>query len=282
MKSYNKEKIIIKINIKHIIGILVIILLILALLYSKIINTKVMNYKFAQQTEKFVDNNEEPIFKIEKILLYSSASAIDNSYGEVLQDLDISQFTDISISINNKNRIEDLTDENTIKELYIDNIKLETNSDIGEKNINYKNPYILGKFKMLDNCENQRINFKIVNTNQENENINYDEANFYTDCSNPLTLGYINKNLVEGYCVSENKNSVLFDGTLLKNAEVEIDEINAKISFQIHIKNNQNKNFVCSVVIDDNLDNNKDEIYNGYVLKVQNTDDKKYNFIQYN
>ena len=64
--------------------------------------------------------------------------------------------------------------------------------------------------------------------------------------------------------------------------QIDISDINAKISFQIHIKNNKNQEFVCNVILEDNLDEDKNEIYNGYVLKAQNTDDSKYNFIQVN
>ena len=178
--------------------------------------------------------------------------------------------------------MQELTDENTVKELYIDNIKIENNAEKGERILNYKNPYLQGKFKMLQNCNNNRIDFKILNTNQESDDMNYDEANFYTDCSNPISLGYLNKNIVTRYAVSEKKNSISFDGSILKNANVDISDINAKISFQIHIKNNKNQEFVCNVILEDNLDEDKNEIYNGYVLKAQNTDDSKYNFIQVN
>lgn len=282
MKNYNNNKVIIKVNIRHIIALLVIILLILALFYSRIIGTKIGNYKFSSQTEKFAINNEQPIFKVNKIVLYSSASAVDNSEGEVLQDLDISQFTDISINIDNKTKICDTTEENTIKQLYIDNIEVQIDSEKGEKVLNYKNPYIIGKFKMLENCGNSRIDFKVINTNQENDAANYDEPTFYSDCSNPITLGYINKNLIQGYAVSEQKNSVSFDGKMLKNVDIDFDDLNCKIKFQIHIVNNKNQEFVCPIVIDNDLNNGKKEIYQGYVLKVQNTYDEDYNFIQLN
>ncbi len=281
MKNYS-NKIIIKINIKHIIAILILILLLTMLFFARITHTKIVNYKFSSKSEKFIENNETPIFKIDKIIMYSSASAKDNSTGEVLQDLDISQYTDISIKINNKNKIQELTEENTIKEMYIDNIKIENSYEKGEKILNYKNPYLFGKYNELNNYQNDRIDFKIINTNQEDDETNYDETNFYTDCSNPISLGYINKNIVKNYGVSEKKNSVSFDGKLLKNAEVNIDDLNSKISFVIHIKNNKNKDFSCKVILDNNLDNGKKEIYGGYVLKAQNTDSRDYNFIQAN
>lgn len=280
MKNYNRIEI--KLNSNKFIAILVILALLIGLIFVKIIHTKIINSKFSKNSTSFVDNNEQPMFKINKILMYSSAGVVDNSIGEVLQDLDISQYTDISIGIDNKGKVQEITDENTVKELYIDNIKIENNSENGERIFNYKNPYLQGKFKMLQNCANSRIDFKILNTNQESDDMNYDEANFYTDCSNPISLGYLNKNIVTRYAVSEKKNSVSFDGSILKNANIDISDINAKISFQIHIKNNKNQEFICNVILEDNLDEDKNEIYKGYVLKAQNTDDSKYNFIQVN
>lgn len=281
MKNYNKIEI--KLNSKKFIAVLVILALLIGLIFVKIIHTKIVNSKFSKNSTSFVENNEQPMFKINKILMYSSAGVVDNSTGEVLQDLDISQYTDISVSIDNKEKVQELTEENTVKELYIDNIKFENSCSSREKILNYKNPYLQGKFKMLQNCNNNKIDFKILNTNQESDDMNYDNANFYTDCSNPISLGYINKNIVTKYAVSEKKNSVSFDGSILKNTNIDIKDIRTKISFQVHIKSNNNKEYTCNVVIDDNLNEDNQELYkDGYVLKVENTDDSKYNFIQIN
>lgn len=283
MKSYNNnEKLIIKLNIKTLIGILFAVILILALFYVKIIGTRFGNYKFSNQTEKFTINNERPIFRVDKIVLYSSASAEDNSSEEVLQDMNISQFTDISVNINNKMKREELTDENIVKKIYIDSLNIESESERGEKILNYKNPYIFGKYKTLENVKDNRIDFKIIKSNQENDSANYDEPTYYADCSNPISLGYINKNLVTRYSVSDNKNSVTFDGRLLKNANVKFKDMNCRISFKIHLVNNKNKEFECLVVIDNDLDNKTKEIYKGSVLKTIETQGEEYNFIQIN
>ena len=71
-------------------------------------------------------------------MLYSSANAVDNSENQSLNNMSISQFSDISLYIDNSKISSDLTDENTIKELYIDNIYLSTQSENGTKILNYK------------------------------------------------------------------------------------------------------------------------------------------------
>ena len=45
--------------------------------------------------------NENSIFNIQKMLFYSSANAVDNTEEQSLQNLSISQYTDISIYIDN-------------------------------------------------------------------------------------------------------------------------------------------------------------------------------------
>ena len=45
------------------------------------------------------EENENSVFNIQKILVYSSATAVDNSEDQSLKDVSISQFSDISIYI---------------------------------------------------------------------------------------------------------------------------------------------------------------------------------------
>ena len=117
-----------KIRVKHESKALIIAFIFLAaVVYSYwyfIISPIIGNISFANEVSKFLVKNEEPIFKIDEVILYSSAAAEDNSEGKILKDLDISQFTDISIKIDNKSYISDLSNKNTISELYIDNITI--------------------------------------------------------------------------------------------------------------------------------------------------------------
>ena len=120
---------------KRLLLVLDVFLLILSIIsYRYIYAVETGKIIYSEQTEKFVEENKRPVFSIEKIVLYSSADWVDNSDGK-LQNLDISQFTDISIFINNKGRSEEITAENTISKMYIDNIKIEGDSRRRRKNI---------------------------------------------------------------------------------------------------------------------------------------------------
>ena len=112
-----------KIRIKHHKTVLTIFILLLCILsflyYDLIFKASYAKDEFSTQVEKIAKQNENPIFKIQKILIYSSANAIDKSENESLQDLSILQYSDIAITIDNTSAIYDLTNENTVKDLYI-------------------------------------------------------------------------------------------------------------------------------------------------------------------
>jgi len=261
--------------------ILIIALFIIFLLYYNLVFSVVFaRNAFANEMIEIADENEDTIFNVQKILLYSSANAIDNSEDLSLKDMSISQYTDISIYIDNTSSIAELTNENTIKQLYIDNIVATSNADMGTKILNYKNPLDFGKYKMIETPENNRIDFNIVNTNSENENNDYANPTFYTDCSNPISLGYINKNILTNYAVSQDANTVSFSGKVLQEANINLDDINYTLTFKIHIVNNLNQKFVYNMKLDINLNDNNGGIYNGYVYRGKTTTGNEYRFFR--
>ena len=261
--------------------ILIIALFIIFLLYYNLVFSVVFaRNAFANEMIEIADENEDTIFNIQKILLYSSANAVDNSEDQSLKDMSISQFTDISIYIDNTSTISELTDENTVKQLYIDSIVATSNSDIGTKILNYKNPLNFGKYKAIDTPENNRIDFNIINTNSENETNDYTNPTFYTDCSNPISLGYMNKDILTNYSVSQDANMVSFNGKVLQEANIKLEDINYALTFKIHIVNNLNQKFVYQIKLDINLDDNNGGIYNGYVYRGKNTTGNEYRFFK--
>lgn len=263
--------------------ILIILIIILGILvyffYNNIVYVKRGSNIFTKQAEKIVEENEDPVFKINQIILYSSAYAVDNSEENTLQDLDIHQYTDIAIYIDNNSNIEELTEENTINEIYIDNIKIESNYNIGNKVLNYKNPISFGIFQDLGKSV-EEINFDITHTNNENNEKDYDNPTFFTDCSNPITIGYVNKNILQNYEVSEENSSIAFDGTILRDTNIDLKKLNCEISFTIHIRNNLNEEYICNVNIDNNLESDEGGIYTGYIMRIQNTSEITHSFFK--
>lgn len=305
---------------KYILLVLLILIIVLLFLGGRIISKNIKAKRFASQEFKVYENNQEQVFKIEKIIVCSSAGATDLSEKQNLQDLNIYQYTDIAVYIDNG---EELSNKNTIKELYIDNISLEGPNDIGQKSLNYKNINKLGLkkdaikkdnqsdgiFSSLnnntntsnsidvgsiatnetdnttedvdneqenqDNIQNERIDFNIVYTNEENNSANYNNPTFYTDCSNPITLEYLNNDIVTHYKMDENK-TIAFDGSILKEAGVDLQTLNCKVKFKINIVNNMNQKYSCWI----NFAIPLDDIYEGTTLKGKSTNNQKYIFFR--
>lgn len=268
-------------NEKLVFSILIISLFVLFLLYYNFVFSVVFaRNSFANEMIEIADENENSIFNIQKILLYSSANAIDNSKDHSLRNMSICQYSDLSIYIDNTSYISELTNENTIKELYIDSIVINSSADIGTKILNYKNPLDFGKYKNIQYPNNGRIDFNIINTNSENESTDYSKPTFYTDCSNPITLGYLNKDILTNYSVSENSSTVSFNGKVLKEANIDLNTINYNLSFKIHIINNLNQKFVYNISLNSDLSDSNGGIYNGYIFKGRNTTGNEFRFFK--
>ena len=189
-----------------------------------------------------------------------------------MQDLNIYQYTDIAVYIDNG---EEFTNKNTIKELYIDNISLEGSDTIGNKSLNYKNIMNFGLKHEIEENLSDNIKFNIIYTNEQNDTADYNEPTFFTDCSNPITLEYLNNNLVTNYKMDENKQ-VSFDGSILEDVGISTDSINCKVKFKINIINNQNEKYSCPI----NFQIPLDDIYEGTTMKAKTTNSSKYIFFR--
>ncbi len=263
-----------KIKIKHeklLLAALIILLILSILGYAYIFYTSYARDEFFQTSLKIANQNQNSVFRISRILLYSSGDAIDNSYNKSLQNLSICQYTDIAITIDNTSYISDLTTTNTVKELYIDNIEITTNAQKGSPYLNYKDLNSFATFNLLDVPENGRIDFNIIHTNEQNESADYSTPTFYADCSNPISLGYINRDIVENFSVDDQVNSLSFNGKLLGQAGVNLDEISYVLNFDIHIKNYDDDNFTYHATINVNLNDSDGTLNSGYLYESRNT-----------
>ena len=273
-----------KIRIKHHKSILTIFILLLCVLsflyYDLIFKVSYAKSEFSTQVEKIAEQNENPIFKIQKILIYSSANAIDKSENESLQDLSILQYSDIAITIDNTSAVYDLTNENTVKDLYIDNINITTGSDKGHQYVNYKSAFDFAKYKEIDELDGDKIEYNIVSTNDENNNTDYEQPTFYADCSNPITLGYMNQDIITNYAASSDSNTISFNGKVLQEAGINLNDINYTLNFTIHIINNLNEEFICPVRLKVDLSGDDGGIYKGEKNENISVSGYEYNFIK--
>ena len=226
------------------------------------------------------EKNKNPVFRISKLVTYSGAEAKDSS--DKLQDFNISQYSDLAIYIDNHyDNNDELTAENTIKELYIDNFNIDLPKKIGEnQSLYYKNPLNMGKFRELDYDRiSDSLKYKIILTNDENDESYYNTPVFYTDCTNPISLSYINDNIFKNYSVKKN-SSISYDGRVLKDIDINLDDITPKISFTIHIKNNLDEEYICNFACKVNFENSAGSIYSGYFVEIVDDFMDKYKFFK--
>lgn len=269
---------------KSILIILILILFVLAYFYYNLIfHESFAKEDFANQAVRMTEQNETPIFKVHKILLYSSANAVDKSENESLKDLSICQYTDIAIYIDNTSTIYDITPENTVKKLYIDNIKITPNSNKGHQYVNYKNALDFAKYKDIPENESDKIEYTIINTNEENEKHDYSSPTFYTDCSNPITLEYMNKDIITNFAVSnKSEKSISFNGKILKEAGINLQDINYSLSFNVNIINHKNEHFICNVKLEVELNkDNGNAMDKGYLYENTSVSGSEYNFFKF-
>ena len=271
-------------KIVYLVIAIVILVFLLISVYNNVVAVKRANSILSKEMENIAEKNKVPVFTLQKVVLYSSAEYEDLSPEQNLQDVSIHQYTDVAIYIRNnedddgslrsKNTEYELTEENTISELYIDEIKLISDYEVGTKLINYKNPLDMGKYRTINDTI-ERIDYRILHKNEENKK-DYSEPTFFTDCSNPITLSILNKNVLE-HCTANNDGTLKLDGSILKNAGVEPEKLNTKLSFKIHLKNNLNEEFVANVVIDNEID---ETIYEGFKMEVFSANDLDVKFFK--
>ena len=252
------------------------------------ISVRLMNKRLDEEIGNIYKLNSKTVFSIDKIVLYSSANAIENTEKRAVWNINPYQFTDIAIYINNR-KDEYFDYENTIKEMYIDNVKF-SGPELGFPNLYYKNADDFGKSiytvteasltneeangeeslqeRILEKTEEYKItdklNFKVLNDGE----LDYSTPETYTDCSHPITLEYVN-NIKENHIISDINSDITFNGTLLRKSGVILSEIANSVSFRITLVNNYDQVFIANVYFEIPLEDTitGDTIYNGSFTK---------------
>ena len=271
-KKNNKTRTIVlsrkrKINTKTKLIICVVLLIFLIFSARSIVICQLANKNFAEVADSFYTSNAKTVFSIDKIILYSSANAIKNEVTRPVWNLNIYQYTDIAIYINNHSD-EELNYENSIKSLYIDNIKLNGVKK-GKQALYFKNAPDFGKsiystVEKKDDAESSKIGDKLEFYVLNDGDINYEKRQIYADCSSPITLEYVN-NIVDNKVISDIENDVKYDGSILKRSGIVLSDIKTSISFRINLTNNYNQKYMANVYIEIPLENSVtgDNIYSG-------------------
>ena len=263
IKKEEKKQFIIKLII------LLVIFVICVFIGIYMLNVYLVNKEFSEDIAKISKLNTETIFSIDRIYMYSSADAKSNETNKPIWDLDIFQYTDIALYINNREE-EGISYENTIKSLTIDNIKFN-GLETGTASLYYKNVNDFGKLSNIEeNKIDNSLNFNIINSGE----VDYTKPELYSNCQNPITLEYVNSNMKEETKISDISSPLIYDGSLLKKGGILLNNIKCTISFRITIINYYNQKFVATAYIDVPLEDtfNNNSIYDGKIIKnIENT-----------
>ncbi len=205
-------------------------------------------------SNKFLNNqsnvqNIEPKFKIKKVMFYSGILPKSTSYNDSENwNLSISQYTDIAIYISSTSNT--LNDSNTINSLYIDQIQYTKEPKIGIPSLYYQNPKKFATNAISsDYLIENHLNYNILNFDNEENYDYYSTPNFFTDCSLPITLKYVNSDILKNYKVA-NSEPLIFNGQILKNSNINLFDLETTISFYINIVSNENKLYKYNMKID--------------------------------
>lgn len=262
-KSRKRNKLIAKLIVTLILVVLCTVTII------DIITIYKINDSFSNSIDEIARLNSKTVFSIDRIYLYSSADATSNETTKPVWDLNIFQFTDIALYINNR-ADEGVTYENTIKELTIDNVKFN-NIQSGTPALYYKN---VNDFAKLTNSEENKIGdsleFNIINSGEAD----YSTPVIYSNCQNPITLEYVNTGMKENTVISDISTPLTYDGSLLRKSGILISQMECTLSFRITIINNYNQKYVATVYIDIPLEDslNNTSIYDGKIIRnLENT-----------
>lgn len=238
-------------------------------IWTSIILNYANNKKFAEDINNFAKLNAKTVFSIDKIYMYSSAGATENKEDRPVWNLNINQYTDIALYINNRSE-QTLNYENAIKNIYIENIRF-SGFEQGKPSLYYKDINDFGKLSVRDeNKIEDRLDFKVINDGE----INYSEAQIYADCLNPITVQYVNKDIKTNEIISDISTDVIYDGSLLRKTGVILSKINCVLAFDVIIFNFYNQKFIANVYIDIPLEDTDvgTTIYDGkFVKKLENT-----------
>ncbi len=242
----------------------IVLIVIFIILLTNLIINKVTNNKFAQEANEFSKMNATTVFSIDKIYMYSSASATSNQDTRPIWNLDVSQYTDIALYINNR-PLEGQNYENSIKEMYISNVKF-VGPEVGTPTIYYKN---INNFGKINSTEDYKIEDKLEYDVIKEGDVDYSKPQIFSNCQNPITLEYINKDIKQNTIISDISSEIKFDGSILRRTGVILDTISSTLSFKITIINYYNQEFVTNVYIDIPLRDtvNNATIYNSNIVK---------------
>lgn len=254
--------------------IFIVSLVVLFFLSYLLFNSYILKTNFANDVLKFANKNENIIFKVDKITMFSNCDAKNKTSSISNFTIEnLFQFTDIAIFLNSSSN--ELTMENTIKKVNISNIKFITLPDLGIPNLYFKG---LNQFAKSEFDENNKIDGSLEFAVSSEDEINLDTPILYNNLANPITLSYINNSIKSDYTITDTTTPITYDSSLLKKCNIALNDIFCKLSFDIYITNNLDQEFKTTIFLDIPLEDGEKSLYDNAIIKKE---DVNYSFYRY-
>ena len=241
------------------------------LFFIKFLQNESKAFDYAQEFSNFDASSP---FSINKIVYYSTANAnvsINQNSSFTINNL--LQMTDIAIFINN-NANEKYTNKNTLKKVSLSDINYILSPTTGTPNLYYKNLNDFAKPEFLsENLIENNIEFSISSEDE----IDYSKPVLYNNAANPITLSYVNSNILSSYTLPDTISNLSYNGNLLKVCGITLNSISCKMSLNVNIKNNLDETYTCPLIINIPLSTENSTIYDGSLTIYDNVN---YTFIK--
>lgn len=202
-----------------------------------------------------VEGEKSLPYEIDKILMVSTVDGDFTDDKEHIWNISVTEINDLYIYINPKEETEE-----TIKQVTIENFNLVKAPQKG-------NVKIYRPTADLDNLytysEQDYLNDKIVYTGGK-----LDDMKTLEIANNGGMLGFRVALEDLGTYISNEDTEIIYDGRLLQNLEVSLEEIKLQLGFDMIIETNSNVSYKCSI----NMEMPTDEIIDKGSSKVEITD----------
>lgn len=258
-----------KIDTKKFILTAIVILLCIILVILLYYNLKTYFKKISLENSylTFSEKNKDTIFSINKILFFSSSDCqnkVSSKSNFTIENL--YSYTDMALFINNNSNENTL--KNTLKEVYITDIKFTQTPIVGEPKLYYKDLNNFANSTIVDtNLINDSLNFSI--TSEDTADLS--TPVLYNNCANPIVLSYVNENIKTDYTITDTSIPITYNGSLLQRCNVSLDSLKTTIAFNIFITNNNDEKFKAFISLDIPYTNNDESIYNGSLIVKKDT-----------
>ncbi len=258
-----------KIDTKKFILTAIVILLCIILVILLYYNLKTYFKKISLENSylTFSEKNKDTIFSINKIVFFSSSDCknkVSSKSNFTIENL--YSYTDMALFINNNSNENTL--KNTLKEVYITDIKFTQTPIVGEPKLYYKDLNNFANSTIVDtNLINDSLNFSI--TSEDTADLS--TPVLYNNCANPIVLSYVNENIKTDYTITDTSIPITYNGSLLQRCNVSLDSLKTTIAFNIFITNNNDEKFKAFISLDIPYTNNDESIYNGSLIVKKDT-----------